>query len=434
MASRAPLAVLVIGPHRSGTSCVTEVIHTLGFRVGRDLLGERPDNPRGLWENAGLVAASEALLARAASAWYDPGLLDLSEVLDTAVSEAELATAIEAQFGRASQPLVIKDPRLCRLVGPCTAALRGLGYRVRFVLVLRAPLASAESLYRRDGIPRQVGLALWLSHMLGALRALRGQEARVVDYDALLDGGAQLAGLAGWLRDGAAPDAAELERLGVCVELGLRHAGATPEGRPAGPLADLAKALFDRLTGTTRPAVGVALLALWERRFRAVVGGPRWLARRLVVVRHGAGEEIAPPPLGRTPAGSLLVCDGGEAQAVLAPQLAAEVIAGRLGLFWNLGSRGEVASLMRGATLAGRASQVLLVRRAAWGVVDQLLKCCAASSVPLELVSGEGAPLALWLPVPAARRVQWHHVELGEAAWQALVDELAIGRQCASAG
>ncbi|MGE3297447.1 MAG: hypothetical protein AB7I68_08825 [Porticoccaceae bacterium] len=81
MANRAPLAVLVVGPHRSGTSCVTEVIHTLGFRLGRDLLGERPDNPRGLWENAGLVAASEALLARAASAWYDPGLLDLSEVL-----------------------------------------------------------------------------------------------------------------------------------------------------------------------------------------------------------------------------------------------------------------------------------------------------------------------------------------------------------------
>jgi hypothetical protein len=113
---------------------VTEVVHALGFELGRDLLGARPDNPRGLWENAAVVSVSESLLADAASAWYDPGFLELGELLDPEAIRAALAAVIEAQFGAPGASVVIKDPRLCRAARPCAAALRQLGYGVRFVL------------------------------------------------------------------------------------------------------------------------------------------------------------------------------------------------------------------------------------------------------------------------------------------------------------
>lgn len=415
----APLAVLVLGPHRSGTSCVTELVHALGFELGGELLGARPDNPRGLWENAAMVAAAEGLLARAASAWYDPGFLELDELLDPAVIREDLAAAMTAQFGRT--PIVIKDPRLCRLAGPCAAALRQLGYRVRFVLVLRDPRASAESLYRRDGIPRAVGTALWLAHMLAALGALRGEPVLMVDYDRLLREDEPLLELATWLRDGARPDSELLETLCACRAPELRHHTGGSAEAAAAPLADLAAAVFAVLREGGDARVGAAVLAAWTGRFRRAMTGPRWLAGRPLVVMHG-GADLSALPVALSDlegAGLLLMLDGEEGMGP-APGLLGLAASGRIGLFWNLEVRGEAASLARGMTLAGMAQDVLLLRAAGAAQLGPIRRRCAGRE-PLELVSASGAPLALWLPAPVARGIDgWAHVARGDDAWTSL--------------
>lgn len=418
--AEAPLAVLVLGPHRSGTSCVTELVHALGFELGRDLLGARPDNTRGLWENAAVVAASEALLARAASAWHDPGFLDLGELVDPAVIREELAAAVTAQFGRA--PIVIKDPRLCRLAGPCAAVLRQLGYRVRFVLVLRDPRDSAESLYRRDGIPRAVGIALWLAHLLGALAALRGEPVLTVDYDRLLREEEPLQELAAWLRDGAPPAPELLQTLRVRIVPELRHAGVGGAEAAVGPLAELAATVFAALRAGADARVGAAVLAAWEARFRAAMAAPRWLAGSPQVVMYGvAGTAALPVALSDLGgAGLLLILDGDEDSGSVPHGLLALAASGRIGLFWNLGGRGEAASLARGLTLAGKQQDVLLLRAAGAALLGPIRRRCVGRE-PLELVSAAGAPLALWLPAPVARGIDgWAQVARGDDAWTSL--------------
>lgn len=418
--AEAPLAVLVLGPHRSGTSCVAEVIHALGFDLGQNLLGARPDNPRGLWENAAVVAASDALLARAASAWYDPSFLELDELLDPAVIREHLAAVVTAQFGRT--PIVIKDPRLCRFAGPCAAALRQLGYRVRFVLVLRDPWASAESLYRRDGIPRAVGIALWLAHLLGALRALRGESVLMVDYDRLLREQEPLLGLATWLRQGVPLDAELLQALRTCIVPKLRHAGGDAGAEAAaGPLADLAKMVFAALRVEADARVGAAVLAAWTGRFRVVMTGPRWLAGSPLVVMYGvAGTVALPVALSDLDAAGLLLMLDGEEGIGPAPGPLALAASGRIGLFWNLGVRGEAASLVRGMTLAGKEQDVLLLRAAGAALLGPIRRRCVGRE-SLELMSASGAPLALWLPAPVARGIDgWAHVAHGNDAWASL--------------
>lgn len=417
--AEAPLAVLVLGPHRSGTSCVTELVHALGFDLGRDLLGARPDNPRGLWENAALVAASEDLLARAASAWYDPGFLELDELLDPAVIRESLTAAVTAQFRHT--PIVIKDPRLCRLAGPCAAVLRQLGYRVRFVLVLRDPRASAESLYRRDGIPRALGAALWLAHMLGALSALRGEPVLMVDYDRLLRDEEPLLELATRLRDGAQPDSELLETLRACRAPELRHHTGGSSEAAAAPLADLAAMVFAALREAADARVGAAVLAAWIGHFRRAMSESRWLAGRPLVVMHG-GADLAALPVALADldgAGLLLMLDGDETMGSALGPLALAA-SGRIGLFWNLGGRGEAASLARGVMLAGKAQDVLLLRAAGAALLGPIRRRCAGRE-PLELVSASGAPLALWLPAPVARGIDgWSHVARGDDAWTSL--------------
>lgn len=419
--AEAPLAVLVLGPHRSGTSCVTELVHALGFDLGPDLLGARPDNPRGLWENAAVVAASEVLLARAASAWYDPGFLELDEVLDSAVIREGLMAAVTAQFGRA--PIVIKDPRLCRLAGPCAAVLRQLGYRVRFVLVLRDPRASAESLYRRDGIPRAVGIGLWLAHMLGALSAVRGEPVLVVDYDRLLRDDEPLLDLATWLRDGERPDLDLLEPLRACRAPELRHHTGGSAEAAAANLANLAATVFMALREAVDARVGAAVLAAWIGHFRLAMSESRWLAGRPLVVMH-AGADLSVLPVALADlggAGSLLILDGEEGSGPVPQELLALAAASRIGLFWNLEVRGEAASLVRGMTLAGKEQDVLLLRAAGTALLGLIRRRCGGGA-PLELVSASGVALALWLPAPVARGLDgWAHVACGDGAWASLV-------------
>ncbi len=433
--AEAPLAVLVLGPHRSGTSCVTELVHALGFQLGRKLIDAQPDNPRGYWENTAVVSADDALLTRAGSAWYDPGFLDLAELLPELAVQAALTRVLDDEFGRAAGDLVLKDPRLCRLAGPCALALRGLGYRVRFVLVLRDPRASAESLYRRDGVPRVVGVALWLAYILGALRAVRGQEAVLIRYDTLFSDDAVLVDLAAWLRRGAGTDAAALEDLRKCIVPNLRHSPGAPNPElELEPLTALADTVFAMLNGCQSPWVGAAQLAVWEARFRTRVTGPRWLGwRRVVVVYQPPEPESLPAGLLDTLAqqgsGLLVIRDGGDASP-LSPDLLDLAVAGRLGLFFNLGVRGEAASLVRGVSLAGAASEVILVRSGALAMLAQVLTPCAARLHAVELVSTDGAPLALSLPAAVASDLDvWTHVDKGDAAWEALVSAVGAVRE-----
>lgn len=432
--------MLVLGPHRSGTSCVTELVQALGFQLGRDVLGARPDNPRGLWENAAVVAANEALLARAGSAWFDPAFLDLAWLLPDldAATQAALMPVLADQFEYGD--LVLKDPRLCRLANSCALALRALGYRVRLVLVLRDPHASAASLYRRDGIPRPVGIALWLAHVLGALRAVRGGEALLVSYDALLADDAVLADLAAWLRGGARPGVAELRGLRTRIMPDLRHsdAAANPES-DAGPLTALAHTVYAALNARQGLQVGVAQLAAWEARFRARVAGPRWLGWRRVVVMHQPLETAFLPvglldTLAQQGSGLLVIRDGGDASPP-SPDLLDLAVSGRLGLFFNLGVRGEAASLVRGVSLAGAASEVILVRSGALAMLAPVFARCAACPHPVELVSTDGASLALSLPAAAARSLDvWAHVDKGDAAWEALVSAVGATREVLARG
>lgn len=432
-----PLAVMVLGPHRSGTSCVTEVVQALGFQLGRKLIDAQPDNPRGYWENAAVVSANEALLARAGSAWYDPGFLDLAELLPESDAEvqAALASVLDDEFGRAAGNLVLKDPRLCRLVHPYALALRGLGYRVRFLVVLRDPRASAESLYRRDGVPRAVGIALWLAYILGALQAVRGQEAALLPYDALLADDAVLADLAAWLRGGTRPGADELADLRARIVPDLRHsrAAVNPE-LDSEPLTALADVVFATLNVCQSPLVGAAQLAAWTQRFRVQVTGPRWLGWRRVVVMHQPPETECLPAglldtLARQDAGLLLIRDGGD-ESPASLDLLDLAVSGRLGLFFNPGVRGEAASLARGISLAGAASQVILVRSGALAVLREVLAWCAAHPYPVELVSTEGALLALSLPAAVASGLDvWAHVDKGDAAWDAVVSAVDAVRE-----
>ena len=127
----------VLGPHRSGTSCVAMVMHALGVHLGDHLTGYEPT---GGGEDVELIRICERAMP----------FPQLSPLLDDKSLENMLATWAGQLQGQAKLKGTVaggKYPHLCRFV---THLHGGLNESLRIVLVQRDIEASIRSLQARS--------------------------------------------------------------------------------------------------------------------------------------------------------------------------------------------------------------------------------------------------------------------------------------------
>ncbi|HEX9366559.1 MAG TPA: sulfotransferase [Vicinamibacterales bacterium] len=141
---RMPIAVLVLGMHRSGTSVATEILGKLGLWIGTEqhLIGASQYNPRGHFELLAGVELDNDVLRQAGGTWDHPPAIESVDALAPTIRPE-----VETWFGGRSA-LAFKDPRLCLTLPVWIPALAG--FDVRIVHVVRDPLAVAQSLVTRN--------------------------------------------------------------------------------------------------------------------------------------------------------------------------------------------------------------------------------------------------------------------------------------------
>jgi len=181
-------AILVLGAHRSGTSALTRVLNLCGASLPEHLMGATDINPRGFFESQPIYHLHERILSDLGSSWKDlaplpPAWLE-SELARNYVRE--MAALVAEEFGDAPL-LVLKDPRISRLVPFWLEVLEELVVEPAFVLPIRNPLEMADSLNRAESIDRQRGLLIWLNSVLHAEYGSRKFPRSIVGYDALVD-------------------------------------------------------------------------------------------------------------------------------------------------------------------------------------------------------------------------------------------------------
>lgn len=166
------MTAIVLGMHRSGTSALARLLNLAGLAFGppEAAMPADVDNPRGFWERQDVYELHEWVLAAVGAAWdrpldFEPDRLP-QEIRDTFLARA--ARIIEA-FPE-ERPWFIKDPRLCLTLPLWRRTLA----RPVCVHILRHPLEVAASLAARNGLPLDVGLALWELHVVRARRAAWG--------------------------------------------------------------------------------------------------------------------------------------------------------------------------------------------------------------------------------------------------------------------
>ncbi|WP_419319458.1 sulfotransferase family protein [Caulobacter sp. ErkDOM-E] len=181
-------ALVVAGMHRSGTSAMARLLSLSGATLPERVMAPAADNPAGFWEPWEMVALNDRILASFDSSWDDVFTLRLADhaaaLKSTFLDDAK--AFVKANYG-AADLLVIKDPRASVLAPFWREALTESGIEPLYVIMVRNPLAVAQSLSKRNAFSTQKSVLLWTSYMLAVERDTRGFDRLFVDYDAMLD-------------------------------------------------------------------------------------------------------------------------------------------------------------------------------------------------------------------------------------------------------
>ena len=180
--------ILVLGMHRSGTSVASRGIHALGADLGDNLM--KPvanNNEKGFWEDLDFNRMNERILAKAASGWHflQPIKTDLFQGAEFAAERIEAAQLLVQKLKKASV-FAIKDPRTAVLLPFWQCVISDLGIQPSYLITLRNPLETAESLRKRDGFDHQKSLVLWLKHAHAAIKETEEAKRIFVSYDRLM--------------------------------------------------------------------------------------------------------------------------------------------------------------------------------------------------------------------------------------------------------
>ncbi len=171
------MQIIVLGPHRSGTSLVTRLINMMGaycFGEGTSI-GFNEENPKGFWERRDVIEANDAVLGSLEASWDSPFGWDAEAVPEQALDEFRQRFKNIFLELDAHRPWVMKDPRLC-LTLPLVKPLLEVPV---LVYVSRFPLEAAASLQVRNRFPLYYGLALWEFYSIQALNAGMSLPARI---------------------------------------------------------------------------------------------------------------------------------------------------------------------------------------------------------------------------------------------------------------
>ena len=166
--------VLILGMHRSGTSCLAGCLEACGLFLGEvSRLGRF--NAKGNRESKTIWKLHDQILALNKGTWHaPPESVDVHPAFEGRVKEHI------ASLKRDGRSAGVKDPRTV-LILDYWRQLTGNDCRV--VGTFRHPIAVAQSLARRDGMSTRQALDLWVRYNTELVRHHKASSFPLVEYD-----------------------------------------------------------------------------------------------------------------------------------------------------------------------------------------------------------------------------------------------------------
>ncbi len=187
------VAVYILGPGRSGTSCAAAVLEIMGLDIGNDLTGPDAQNIKGSFEdkktqliNVGTGRRLKQLVQ--ADALYDTVRWEKLDKNEKEKLKNNVRDHLYQRFG-AKNHFGIKQPCISNLLPLYLPATKELGYSPKLIIVLRNPKEVAASRHKWLGswepLQRSFELISVTYHAL--LKYAHGEEVLIVDFDEFLE-------------------------------------------------------------------------------------------------------------------------------------------------------------------------------------------------------------------------------------------------------
>ena len=179
------MQVFVLGMHRSGTSALARILNLMGLYFGDERIGtgRNDENQKGFWERRDVRTLNDTVLFAAGCDWDCVSKFDLDAIPEDAwkshvTSAGDIVLSLDAH-----RPWFVKEPRMSVLF-PVWREVVDVPVCIH---IHRNPLAVADSLKARDGIPVRTGLALWEFYTSRALNDSAGIDRIFVSYEDLME-------------------------------------------------------------------------------------------------------------------------------------------------------------------------------------------------------------------------------------------------------
>lgn len=170
--------ILLLGMHRSGTSCLAGSLQQRGLYLG-EVYESRPHNRKGNRENQRIMDLNNAVLAASDARWDRPPPAGLR--WDTACAAEREAIVAGLEAGSAGAAWGFKDPRTLLTLPFWRERLPD----ARLVATFRHPARVARSLHARDpSMSIEAGLALWAAYNERLLAVHAREPFPIVSFDA----------------------------------------------------------------------------------------------------------------------------------------------------------------------------------------------------------------------------------------------------------
>ena len=147
-----PNAIIILGMHRSGTSCLTGSLQQGGLNLGEHSEWN-PYNLKGNRENQRVVELNDQILQASGGNWLIP-----PPVVHWTEEQKETAHGIINSF--TSQPFGFKDPRTLINLDGWLALLP----KPSFIGIFRHPRLVVQSLMARGNVTHEQGLTAWTAY------------------------------------------------------------------------------------------------------------------------------------------------------------------------------------------------------------------------------------------------------------------------------
>jgi hypothetical protein len=229
-------ATIVLGMHRSGTSALTGALGLCGLAVPKTVVPANETNQRGFWESATIKSFDDEVLKRLGLTWHSLVPNDLESLGARELEQLrKRASALLKDEYEAGTHILLKEPRLCRLLPLWRPVLGEAAKRVAYTIILRNPVEVAKSLHQRNEFDLNQGMLLWARYTLDAEFHTRGERRAFVSYAGLLDDfRSTLASLVQELRLPIKFDRADVSAIEEYLAPDLRHQKEVDEGSLAG--------------------------------------------------------------------------------------------------------------------------------------------------------------------------------------------------------